>query len=108
MTLGPTFITLQEARRPGPFGGSSPLVNVRPVAQGQWTGWYYHTDVYPTIYDPHLWAPVRNAGGFVVDLRPRMRGAGDVVARATSAMGIQPCPPCEQRRQKLNRWFPFS
>jgi hypothetical protein len=39
-------------------------------------------------------------------VRP-MRGAGDVVARMTSAVGIEPCAPCEQRRKKLNRWLPF-
>jgi hypothetical protein len=40
--------------------------------------------------------------------RNRLRGAGDVVARMTKAVGIQPCTPCERRRRTLNRWFPFS
>lgn len=35
------------------------------------------------------------------------RGAGDMVARMTKAVGIQPCAPCEKRRQKLNRLLPF-
>lgn len=39
--------------------------------------------------------------------RRRMRGAGDVVARATSAVGIQPCGACKRRQATLNRWFPF-
>lgn len=30
-------------------------------------------------------------------------GLGDVVAAATSALGIRPCEPCKQRQQKLNR-----
>jgi hypothetical protein len=30
-------------------------------------------------------------------------GAGDVIARVTKAFGIQPCAPCEKRRQYLNR-----
>lgn len=38
----------------------------------------------------------------------RLRGAGDVVARMTSAVGIKPCAPCKQRQEKLNRWWPFS
>lgn len=30
-------------------------------------------------------------------------GAGDVIAALTKAVGIKPCPPCEKRRQLLNR-----
>lgn len=33
-------------------------------------------------------------------------GMGDVIARATKAVGIKPCTPCEARRQKLNQWLP--
>lgn len=33
-------------------------------------------------------------------------GAGDLVARATSALGIQPCTPCEARRAALNQALP--
>jgi hypothetical protein len=33
-------------------------------------------------------------------------GLGDLVARATSAVGIKPCTPCEQRKQMLNGLFP--
>jgi hypothetical protein len=29
-------------------------------------------------------------------------GAGDVVKSATSALGIKPCAPCEERRRKFN------
>jgi hypothetical protein len=29
-------------------------------------------------------------------------GAGDVIAGATKAAGIQPCEPCEERRRRLN------
>lgn len=105
MTIGPVFITVQESRQPGPFG--APLVDVRPAAHGMWYGWYRGTDVRPTIYDPGLWAPVRRFG-MTVDLRPRARGAGDLVARATQAMGVRPCEPCKRRQQTLNRWFPFS
>ncbi len=32
-------------------------------------------------------------------------GAGDVVKAATSALGIKPCTPCEERRKRLNAAF---
>ena len=35
-------------------------------------------------------------------------GLGDVVKRATYAMGIKPCGGCEQRAALLNRWMVFS
>jgi hypothetical protein len=31
-------------------------------------------------------------------------GLGDVIARATGAVGIQPCGGCKQRQATLNRW----
>jgi hypothetical protein len=34
-------------------------------------------------------------------------GLGDVVKRATYAIGITPCGGCEQRAQTLNRWVRF-
>jgi hypothetical protein len=37
-----------------------------------------------------------------------LRGLGDVVARATKAVGIKPCAGCKKRQEKLNRWVPFS
>jgi hypothetical protein len=33
-------------------------------------------------------------------------GLGDMVQRATSAMGIQPCEPCEERKRMMNGWAP--
>jgi len=30
-------------------------------------------------------------------------GLGDVIARATQAVGIKPCPPCKRRQAYLNR-----
>jgi hypothetical protein len=36
------------------------------------------------------------------------RGLGDVVAAATSAIGIKPCGKCQKRREALNRLVPFS
>lgn len=34
-------------------------------------------------------------------------GAGDVVKRATQAVGIQPCGGCQRRRRALNRRIVF-
>jgi hypothetical protein len=35
-------------------------------------------------------------------------GLGDVVKRATYAMGIQPCGGCGRRAAALNRWMVFT
>jgi hypothetical protein len=35
-------------------------------------------------------------------------GLGDVVKRATYAMGIKPCGGCEKRAAALNHWLIFS
>lgn len=43
--------------------------------------------------------------GFVSD---QDIGLGDVIKRATSAIGIQPCGSCEKRAALLNRWLVFS
>lgn len=34
-------------------------------------------------------------------------GLGDVIKRATSAIGIRPCTGCQRRAEKLNRWMTF-
>jgi hypothetical protein len=34
----------------------------------------------------------------------RGTGLGDMIAKITSAVGVKPCKPCEERRKKLNRW----
>jgi hypothetical protein len=34
-------------------------------------------------------------------------GLGDVIAAATSAIGIKPCDECKKRQEKLNKFFPF-
>jgi hypothetical protein len=38
--------------------------------------------------------------------QPTHYGAGDLVAKATGALGIKPCAPCDKRRQQLNGLFP--
>lgn len=35
-------------------------------------------------------------------------GLGDVVKRATSYFGIQPCAGCGRRADALNRWLVFT
>lgn len=35
-------------------------------------------------------------------------GLGDVIKRATSAVGIQPCGGCTRRAAILNSWMVFS
>lgn len=37
-----------------------------------------------------------------------MRGVGDVIAAATSAIGIQPCGKCKERQEALNKMLPFT
>lgn len=36
-----------------------------------------------------------------------MRGIGDVVAKITSLLNIEPCDKCKQRQKLLNKTFPF-
>jgi hypothetical protein len=37
---------------------------------------------------------------------PTHYGIGDAVARATKALGVKTCPPCEMRRRKMNNFLP--
>jgi hypothetical protein len=43
--------------------------------------------------------------GFV---RDEEIGLGDVIKRATYAVGIRPCGGCEARAAALNRWMVFT
>lgn len=38
----------------------------------------------------------------------RSRGLGDSVAKLTKAFGVQPCGGCQQRREWLNKMFPYK
>lgn len=40
--------------------------------------------------------------------RKAMRGLGDVIAKATSMVGITPCGGCKKRQAALNAMFPFG
>jgi hypothetical protein len=35
-------------------------------------------------------------------------GLGDIIKKATYAVGIKPCGGCEQRAAALNRWMTFA
>jgi hypothetical protein len=35
-------------------------------------------------------------------------GLGDLIKRATTALGITPCDGCERRAADLSRWLTFS
>jgi hypothetical protein len=43
--------------------------------------------------------------GFISD---RDVGLGDVIKRATYAIGVKPCGGCQRRAAILNRWMVFS
>jgi hypothetical protein len=43
--------------------------------------------------------------GFLVD---EEIGLGNVIKRATYAMGIQPCGGCQKRAAALNNWMTFT
>ncbi len=44
--------------------------------------------------------------GFLVD--DDEIGLGDLIKKATSAMGIKPCAGCEERAASLNKWVHVS
>jgi len=46
-----------------------------------------------------------NLPGFITD---KEVGLGDVIKRATYAVGIKPCDACARRAAMLNRWMVFS
>jgi hypothetical protein len=43
--------------------------------------------------------------GFLIE---KEIGLGDVIKKATYAMGIKPCKGCERRADTLNRWIRFT
>lgn len=55
------------------------------------------------------WSPTQIAQAQRIEIaeQRKMRGAGDVVAKITGALGIKPCAPCKKRQAALNRWFSF-
>ena len=56
--------------------------------------------------DTHEGAPYRvRLPGFISD---NDVGFGDVIKRATNAIGIKPCGGCGRRAAVLNRWIVFT
>ncbi|HKO99571.1 MAG TPA: hypothetical protein VJU86_21510 [Pyrinomonadaceae bacterium] len=57
-------------------------------------------------WDPRERAPHRvRLPGFIAE---EDVGLGEVIKRATYAMGIKTCGGCERRAATLNRWMVFS
>lgn len=40
--------------------------------------------------------------------RKKVKGLGDVIAKVTEAIGIEPCDGCNERKEVLNKLFPFG
>jgi hypothetical protein len=38
----------------------------------------------------------------------KSKGLGDVIAKVTESVGIEPCVGCKKRKDKLNKLFPFK
>ena len=38
----------------------------------------------------------------------KAKGLGDVIEKVTKAVGIEPCNGCNERKEKLNKLFPFG
>jgi hypothetical protein len=57
-------------------------------------------------HDQHELKPYRvRLPGFLND---QDIGLGDVIKRATYAIGVKPCGGCQRRATVLNRWMVFS
>lgn len=52
---------------------------------------------------PHRPAPARA----VIEAKKPIRGLGDLVAKATTTIGIKPCGKCKERQAMLNKLVPF-
>ena len=50
-------------------------------------------------------APRVRLPGFLME---QEAGLGDLIKKATYAVGIKPCGGCERRAAALNRWMTFS
>jgi len=60
----------------------------------------------PTVQDEAGSTPYRvRLPGFIAD---EAIGLGDVVQRATYAIGIKPCGGCDRRAAAMNRWMVFT
>lgn len=81
--------------------------------------WVHYAQVAPGVYQcvcQQCGARSGNASGQQADAfarthahkpaQPTHYGLGDLIAKATGAVGIQPCTPCEARKQAANRLLP--
>lgn len=59
-------------------------------------------------FQPTAVYPIWCKCGAVIDDPKIIKGAGDLVARATSAVGVKPCGGCNKRKKKLNAVLPKS
>ena len=63
-------------------------------------------DEHPTARDEAQPRPHKvRLPGFISD---EQVGLGDIVQRATYAMGFKPCGGCERRAAAMNRWMVFT
>ena len=94
-----TFQLIQLKLMPRPSEYMDELRSVALAATGQSMTFNLDDPAYQALKTKYRTAP-----------RPkveRMAGAGDLIARATSAVGIKPCGGCKKRQQKLNKLVPF-
>ena len=63
-------------------------------------------DAQRVVSERHATQPYRvRLPGFVSDTDV---GLGDIIKRATHAVGLKPCGGCARRATALNRWMVFS
>ena len=58
----------------------------------------------PNTKEPELSPLTIRLPGFIIE---EPVGLGDVIKRATYAVGIKPCGRCEERAATMNRWIVF-
>lgn len=54
------------------------------------------------------WLTLSDEQAMVIADKYALRGLGDVIAAATSALGIKPCAACKKRQAALNSAVPFT
>ena len=79
-----------EILRPGIFRCACTVCGARMAEPGSAQA----ADMFARTHADHERAPAK------------YHGMGDLIAKATSAVGIKPCAPCKQRQAQLNGLFP--
>lgn len=63
---------------------------------------------YATEKETHFEIDKEMWENFLVDVGiKKSRGVGDLIAKATKAVGVKPCGGCQKRRKKLNKILPL-